>query len=881
MKAARIIAAAVHRSVSIPRSFFQSQKPNVTSFLILVICIVVLQTGSTQAAALFGPTSSGFVSVDTTTGAATVVNPTAPSGVECCGVAFDPATHTMFYLSGSAGLLAVNTTTGSASTITVSSAADAPNSFVFVSGTSGGTPPVAVNETASTTAGSPVTINLSTGASGNPTSAAIVSGPADGRINVISGTQVTYTSTACFAGTDSFQFTLSNAGGTSNTATATITVTPTTTSLSILSPFLLGATDLSNLDLATLLPALPSLATAAATGLAADGASAAIALFATCTASDVTFTTNNGTSLLRYDRHFLQTLPTLGSSPLVIRAADLKNIGGLLYAVALVQAPPPAVTPQYDSPIVVTAQQGSGTVSASLNLVPPPVLFVHGLWGNRNSLLYHQTNFAQMAPWSSYPDQLVALGYPGADSFYAPVSLMDMGTNVTTILHEVKSKGIVDGRIDVVAHSMGGLLVRAYSSGTCTTTGYRSLKNRCQGQFHTIVTLDTPEAGSGLATYLLAHQQATLQETLTSDITSYAFWREACGTDPTITVAECLANNDDPVTSGAVASLVPGSSELMKAPNPKIANAHWRAVTATNTSGIERTGLKLFIQAIYTSPNLAPSLGSIVGAPNDDIVSLASQLAGSPVYVTFVGLAHSTVFGVGASVVNSPAVTTQIACWLKDPASPACIPAEVAVAAASKLNSENMRPALGRLVVEPPKTGWIGQPLTLRIAAAGVKRFEVRQVGQEDHTAEWINASGANGSSALTFTPRVLGQVRLSIRAEFADGSYDAMEATFNVSVDPKTVSDFMIYPNHFTTLVTEMAGGHGNAFGLYPSLTVRGLDYPVLVGKFASFRLVLPDADPAATVDDNGVVTVRHPGHSIIEALFAGKVDRVTVEVE
>jgi hypothetical protein len=127
----------------------------------------------------------------------------------------------------------------------------------------------------------------------------------------------------------------------------------------------------------------------------------------------------------------------------------------------------------------------------------------------------------------------------------------------------------------------------------------------------------------------------------------------------------------------------------------------------------------------------------------------------------------------------------------------------------------------------------------------------------------------------------VLGQVRLFIRAEFADGSYDAMQATFNVSVDPKTVSDFMIHPNHFATLATEMAGGHGNAFGLYPSLTVRGLDYPVLVGKFASFRLVLPDADPAATVDGNGVVTVHHPGHSIIEASFAGKVDRVIVEVE
>jgi pimeloyl-ACP methyl ester carboxylesterase len=653
--------------------------------------------------------------------------------------------------------------------------------------------------------------------------------------------------------------------------------------LPLVSPFLLGAkgTALANLDLASLLPALPSLAAAAATGLAADGTSAAIVLFATNTTSDVTFTTNNGTSLLPYDPQFLQKPPTLGSSPLVIPAANFMNIGGLIYAVALVQAPLPGVTPQYASPIVVTAQQGSETVSASLNLVPPPVLFAHGLWGNKKSLLFYQTLLSLMPPWSSYPDQLVAVGYPGADSFDSPESLTDMGTDVTTILGAVKSEGIVDGRVDVVAHSMGGLLVRAYSGGTCTTGAYRSLENRCQGKFHTIVTLDTPEAGSGLATYLLAHQQDTLKETLISDTKSFLFWQATCGTDPTITVAECLANNDDQVTSGAVASLVPDSSELMKAPNPHIANAHWRAVTATNKSGIERTGLKLLIQAIYTSPSLAPSLGSKVGVPNDDIVSLASQLTGSPVYVTFPGLAHSTVFGVGDSVVNSSDVTTQIACWLQDPASPACDVLPNVAAAVSKLNPEDMRPAPGRLVVEPPKAGWIGQPLTLRIAAAGVKRFEVRQVGQEDHTDEWIDATGTNGSSTLTITPRVLGLVRLFIRAEFADGSYDGMQTTFNVSVDPKIVSDFMIHSNHFPKLIVEMAGGHGNAFGLYPSLTVRGLDEPVEVGKFASFRLVSPDADPAATVDGNGVVTVHHPGQSIIEASFAGKVDRVTVEVE
>jgi YVTN family beta-propeller protein len=87
-------------------------------------------------------------------------------------------------------------------------------------------PPVAVDETASTTAGVPVTIDLSAGASGTPTSAAIISSPAHGTLGAISGTQVTYTPNSCFASTDRFTFTLANAFGTSNNvATATITVT--------------------------------------------------------------------------------------------------------------------------------------------------------------------------------------------------------------------------------------------------------------------------------------------------------------------------------------------------------------------------------------------------------------------------------------------------------------------------------------------------------------------------------------------------------------------------------------------------------------------------------------------------------------------------------
>ncbi|TLX21877.1 putative Ig domain-containing protein [Thermomonas fusca] len=66
----------------------------------------------------------------------------------------------------------------------------------------------------------PITLNISGGA---PTSVAIGTAPTHGTA-VASGTTVTYTPTAGYAGPDSFTYTATNTGGTSAPATATITV---------------------------------------------------------------------------------------------------------------------------------------------------------------------------------------------------------------------------------------------------------------------------------------------------------------------------------------------------------------------------------------------------------------------------------------------------------------------------------------------------------------------------------------------------------------------------------------------------------------------------------------------------------------------------------
>lgn len=92
--------------------------------------------------------------------------------------------------------------------------------------------PVAVAQTASVAAGLPVTVDLTTGASGGPfTGAAVVSlTPATSgtaTIALVGGSyRLTYTPVTSFSGQATVQFTLSNAFATSAPATVTITVAP-------------------------------------------------------------------------------------------------------------------------------------------------------------------------------------------------------------------------------------------------------------------------------------------------------------------------------------------------------------------------------------------------------------------------------------------------------------------------------------------------------------------------------------------------------------------------------------------------------------------------------------------------------------------------------
>jgi hypothetical protein len=666
--------------------------------------------------------------------------------------------------------------------------------------------------------------------------------------------------------------------------------------LSFVSPYLLGKSgkNLGDLNLNTILPNLQTPDSASA--LAADGASAAIVLFQVSSMDPVTFTTNNGTTLLKYQDDFLTTLPTPGNTTLTVTPI---SIGSLIYAVALLQAPQAGVTPAYSTPITITAQQQGGQVQqAYLPLIPPPVLLVPGLWNKKTSMEYFGSTLSSEAPWASYSSDLIySLRYDGTLSFASTDSVDQMGNAIASLRRSLQSQGVVGARVDLVAHSMGGLLLRAYSSGTdpgpcdkilneVNTDPYRSLEDRCQGQFHTIITLDTPEAGSKMASYLYRNEGDTLEATAISDGNAYDFWEAFCASRGATTVAQCLAAYSQPVNAGAVQSLEPDSKALQAAPSPNIPNTTWTAISATNESGIVHKLLSLFIRAVYSSRSDAPSINRILRGQNDDVVALTSELSGPPaLYVTDTNLSHTGIFGrgFGDGVTDSPVTVAQTACWLQQPMNPSCASAEprnMGISMISSAQAEEIQLAPGQLAIGMLSTAKLGSPVTLQLKAGGLRSLEIEQIGEGDsnaHDTVNIPAGDAAGSS-VTVIPRVLGKVHFEFTGHFADGSLGMAHSVVNVSVDPLSIVGLRA-DQEFNTIVIN---GAKSTYKLHPEIKVRGLSDTVDVEKaLTTYRVSSAESDPAVKVDQDGRVTGMHSGTASVMVQFEGYTDKIDVLVK
>ena len=294
----------------------------------------------------------------------------------------------------------------------------------------------------------------------------------------------------------------------------------TTVNLYLVDPFLLGTLDnganLGNLNLGTLY-LRRNWTTVHAAGLVADSTSAAIAVVQTSSGTgSVKLTATDGAVLLPYNAKFLAQAPAAGSTTLTIPAADLVKVGSVYFAAALVQAPPAGAAHSFSALVAVTATHNSVQKQATMALSPPPVVLVHGLWGDETSLEDTRSYLLATAPWkqSGLVDSICYSLYLAFDAATDPLprgsdscevtSKTALDNEISHLMVVFDNRHIVGGRIDMVAHSMGGLVARHYSA----LPEYSGARNRGQGAFHELVTLDTPELGSTLANYLYDHASA-------------------------------------------------------------------------------------------------------------------------------------------------------------------------------------------------------------------------------------------------------------------------------------------------------------------------------------------------------------------------------------
>jgi pimeloyl-ACP methyl ester carboxylesterase len=134
----------------------------------------------------------------------------------------------------------------------------------------------------------------------------------------------------------------------------------------------------------------------------------------------------------------------------------------------------------------------------TINIVLPPTTVLHGIWGDGRPKVAGKDN--DNYTWKGfnlgqhYTILPVDYSDKNANAFDDSDIILKLTTAITDALDDVSDRKIAVQKVDVVAHSMGGLVVRSFCAKN---------PDACKNSIRKLITIDTPHEGSPLAQFLL------------------------------------------------------------------------------------------------------------------------------------------------------------------------------------------------------------------------------------------------------------------------------------------------------------------------------------------------------------------------------------------
>ncbi len=142
-----------------------------------------------------------------------------------------------------------------------------------------------------------------------------------------------------------------------------------------------------------------------------------------------------------------------------------------------------------------------GSVTKSVEVVRPAVIFAHGLASNAETFT-PMLNYIK--PMGLFIDAaLYALDYSESSTDYYKNNNRVVPEAIDTTLKAMLSAGYVSKKVTLIGHSMGGILTRIYMQDGVFEDDAVTQKEPYRGDLLKVITIDTPHSGSQLADFAL------------------------------------------------------------------------------------------------------------------------------------------------------------------------------------------------------------------------------------------------------------------------------------------------------------------------------------------------------------------------------------------